>query len=56
MRKYSEYFESPDVTGMRIDLNANFRSRKEVLNATNYVLHKLWVSVSVRFRMMTMRH
>ena len=41
MRKYSEYFESPDVTGMRIDLNANFRSRKEVLNATNYVFAQI---------------
>ena len=56
MRKYSEYLETPDVTGMRIDLNANFRSRKEVLNATNYVLHKLWVSELVKFFMTTMRH
>ena len=56
MRKYSEYVETPEVTGMRIDLNANFRSRKEVLNATNYVLHKLWVSVLVKFFMTTMHH
>ena len=41
MRKYSEYLETPDVTGMRIDLNANFRSRKEVLNATNYVFAQI---------------
>lgn len=41
MRKYSDFLEMPDVTGMRIDLNANFRSRKEVLNATNYVFAQI---------------
>nr|WP_241774618.1 helicase-exonuclease AddAB subunit AddA [Lysinibacillus sp. FJAT-14222] len=41
MRKYSEFLEIPDLTGMRIDLNANFRSRKEVLNATNYVFAQI---------------
>ncbi|MFJ3390894.1 helicase-exonuclease AddAB subunit AddA [Lysinibacillus sp. NPDC086135] len=41
MRKYSEFLEAPDLTGMRIDLNANFRSRKEVLNATNYVFAQI---------------
>ncbi|MEY9970850.1 ATP-dependent helicase/nuclease subunit A [Lysinibacillus sp. RC46] len=41
MRKYSEFLETPDLTGMRIDLNANFRSRQEVLNATNYVFAQI---------------
>ncbi|WP_249664257.1 UvrD-helicase domain-containing protein, partial [Lysinibacillus sp. D4B1_S16] len=41
MRKYSEFLETPEVTGMRIDLNANFRSRKEVLNATNYIFAEI---------------
>ncbi|MFJ8457798.1 helicase-exonuclease AddAB subunit AddA [Lysinibacillus xylanilyticus] len=41
MRKYSDFLETPDLTGMRIDLNANFRSRKEVLNATNYVFAQI---------------
>lgn len=41
MRKYSEFLETPDATGMRIDLNANFRSRKEVLNATNYIFAQI---------------
>ncbi|MGN4126549.1 helicase-exonuclease AddAB subunit AddA [Lysinibacillus sphaericus] len=41
MRKYGEFIEHPDGTGMRIDLNANFRSRKEVLNATNFVFAQI---------------
>ena len=41
MRKYGEFMETPDTTGMRIDLNANFRSRKEVLNATNYIFAQI---------------
>lgn len=41
MRKYGEFLEIPDTTGMRIDLNANFRSRKEVLNATNYIFAQI---------------
>lgn len=41
MRKYSEFVDMPTETGMRIDLNANFRSRKEVLNATNYIFAQI---------------
>ncbi|AHN20611.1 helicase-exonuclease AddAB subunit AddA [Lysinibacillus varians] len=41
MRKYGEFVENPDTTGMRIDLNANFRSRSEVLNATNFVFAQI---------------
>ena len=41
MRKYGEFVEEPDETGMRIDLNANFRSRQEVLHGTNYVFAQI---------------
>lgn len=35
--KYSRFTENDGDQGLKIDLNANFRSRKEVLDATNYV-------------------
>ncbi|MCG7334300.1 helicase-exonuclease AddAB subunit AddA [Sporosarcina sp. ACRSM] len=35
--KYSRFTEMDGEQGLKIDLNANFRSRKEVLDATNYV-------------------
>lgn len=41
LRKYQTFEEEPEHTGMRIDLNANFRSRKEVLHATNFVFSQL---------------
>lgn len=41
MRKYGDFVEDPDETGMRIDLNANFRSRKEVLHGTNYIFAQI---------------
>ena len=41
MRKYGKFVEEPDDTGMRIDLNANFRSRQEVLHGTNYVFAQI---------------
>ncbi|MFJ7735934.1 helicase-exonuclease AddAB subunit AddA [Lysinibacillus sp. NPDC097287] len=41
MRKYGDFVEEPENTGMRIDLNANFRSRKEVLDGTNYVFAQI---------------
>ena len=41
MRKYGDFVEEPNETGMRIDLNANFRSRKEVLQGTNYVFAQI---------------
>ncbi len=38
LRKYKTFLtEVHNNTGMKIDLNANFRSRQEVLNSTNYV-------------------
>lgn len=39
--KYLKYNEEPIDTGMRIDLNANFRSRKEVLEGTNYIFEQI---------------
>ena len=35
--KYGRFTETDGEQGLKIDLNANFRSRKEVLDATNYV-------------------
>ena len=41
LRKYKTFLPSPNNTGMKIDLNANFRSRQEVLNSTNYVFSQV---------------
>ncbi|WP_342510062.1 helicase-exonuclease AddAB subunit AddA [Sporosarcina sp. FSL K6-2383] len=35
--KYNRFTEDDGEQGLKIDLNANFRSRKEVLDATNFV-------------------
>lgn len=35
--KYNRFTEGDGNEGLKIDLNANFRSRKEVLDATNFV-------------------
>ena len=35
--KYGRFTETDGDQGLKIDLNANFRSRKEVLDATNFV-------------------
>lgn len=35
--KYSRFSHDAEGTGLRIDLNANFRSRKEILDGTNYI-------------------
>ncbi len=39
--KYREFKETPDNSGIKIDLNANFRSRQEVLHATNYIFQQV---------------
>ncbi|MBT2581708.1 helicase-exonuclease AddAB subunit AddA [Planococcus sp. ISL-109] len=39
--KYSRFSRTADGTGLRIDLNANFRSRKEVLDGTNYLFSQI---------------
>nr|WP_201261883.1 helicase-exonuclease AddAB subunit AddA [Metasolibacillus fluoroglycofenilyticus] len=41
LRKYKEFAENPQNTGLKIDLNANFRSRQEVLEATNYIFERV---------------
>ncbi|HWI46755.1 MAG TPA: helicase-exonuclease AddAB subunit AddA [Rummeliibacillus sp.] len=41
LHKYLKYNENPTDTGLRIDLNANFRSRPEVLHGTNYIFQQV---------------
>jgi ATP-dependent helicase/nuclease subunit A len=41
LEKYKTFEENPTNTGMKIDLNANFRSREEVLHGTNYIFEKI---------------
>ena len=45
MEKYNEYPKRDDC--MRIDLSKNFRSRKEVLDAVNFVFERLMTSESM---------
>ncbi|WP_111439012.1 helicase-exonuclease AddAB subunit AddA [Psychrobacillus insolitus] len=39
--KYLKFDHEPIDAGVKIDLNANFRSRKEVLHATNYIFQQI---------------
>ncbi|ANU22681.1 helicase-exonuclease AddAB subunit AddA [Planococcus donghaensis] len=39
--KYSRFRHDAENTGLRIDLNANFRSRKEILDGTNYIFSQI---------------
>lgn len=39
--KYLAFASTPIDSGVKIDLNANFRSRKEVLHATNYIFGQI---------------
>ncbi|WP_432354658.1 helicase-exonuclease AddAB subunit AddA [Sporosarcina sp. A2] len=39
--KYGRFTEDAIDEGLKIDLNANFRSRKEVLDATNYIFSQI---------------
>lgn len=41
LAKYQAFSENGENNGMKIDLNANFRSRKEVLNGTNYIFNQI---------------
>ncbi|WP_308810515.1 helicase-exonuclease AddAB subunit AddA [Bacillus sp. D12] len=41
MGKYSRFLTEPTDTGMKIDLNKNFRSRSEVLAGTNFLFKQL---------------
>lgn len=39
--KYNRFLGVTDEGGLKIDLNANFRSRKEVLDATNFIFSQV---------------
>lgn len=39
--KYSRFTKDAEASGLKIDLNANFRSRKEVLDGTNYIFSQI---------------
>lgn len=39
--KYARFSHEAQATGLRIDLNANFRSRKEILDGTNYIFSQI---------------
>lgn len=39
--KYLRFKEMPEDSGLKIDLNANFRSRKEVLYGTNFIFEQI---------------
>ncbi|MDQ0429040.1 ATP-dependent helicase/nuclease subunit A [Planomicrobium stackebrandtii] len=39
--KYARFRHDAESTGLRIDLNANFRSRKEILDGTNYIFSQI---------------
>ncbi|WP_096550502.1 helicase-exonuclease AddAB subunit AddA [Ureibacillus thermosphaericus] len=41
LNKYLTFEEEPKSSGLKIDLNANFRSRKEVLYGTNYIFEQV---------------
>ncbi|GKV65821.1 MULTISPECIES: helicase-exonuclease AddAB subunit AddA [unclassified Sporosarcina] len=39
--KYDRFLDDPSEQGLKIDLNANFRSRREVLDATNFIFRQI---------------
>ncbi|WP_018662405.1 helicase-exonuclease AddAB subunit AddA [Heyndrickxia acidiproducens] len=41
MSKYQAFTAAGDETGLRIDLSKNFRSRKEVLDGTNFIFKQI---------------
>lgn len=41
LNKYLLYKDQPEQFGLKIDLNANFRSRAEVLDGTNYIFKQI---------------
>jgi ATP-dependent helicase/nuclease subunit A len=41
LSKYKRFTQHGDGSGLRIDLNKNFRSRSQVLDATNFVFHQI---------------
>lgn len=41
LKKYKRFEHTPSDSGLVIDLNKNFRSRKEVLDGTNYIFKQI---------------
>lgn len=41
LHKYLTFTPEPEQSGVKIDLNANFRSRPEVLHATNFIFSQI---------------
>jgi len=41
LNKYRTFTLEPELSGVKIDLNANFRSRPEVLHATNFIFSQI---------------
>ena len=41
LHKYLTFTSEPEQSGVKIDLNANFRSRPEVLHATNFIFSQI---------------
>lgn len=41
LNKYKAFTSEPEESGVKIDLNANFRSRPEVLHATNFIFSQI---------------
>lgn len=41
LNKYNQFEEEPISNGLKIDLNANFRSREEVLHGTNFIFEQI---------------
>lgn len=41
LTKYKNFLEEPNNSGLKIDLNANFRSRKQVLYCTNFIFNQI---------------
>ena len=41
--KYNSFKENEDIRNMKIDLNQNFRSRKEVLDSINFIFERLMI-------------
>ncbi|MBM7694007.1 ATP-dependent helicase/nuclease subunit A [Peribacillus deserti] len=41
LQKYSRFTQDGENTGLKIDLNQNFRSRREVLDATNFLFKQI---------------
>ncbi|MFX3673931.1 MAG: helicase-exonuclease AddAB subunit AddA [Paenisporosarcina sp.] len=41
LNKYRTFTTEPEQSGVKIDLNANFRSRPEVLHATNFIFSQI---------------